>query len=141
MREHFTDIGLQRWLDTPAGLMFVAQHGSRPAAVNAIVEAEQADRAWRRTVAVGRAETQAIRFPSVDDAMVATPDPLGGGGGSLTGSTDDIVRAARRADASPDKQLRNTGMPVAPKTAVYDQDMQTGKVTLADTRPPWEREQ
>ena len=137
MREHFTNQSLNAYLDTAGGQALVAMHGGRAQAAQALATAEAADRAWRREVAVGRAEVQAGRWPSVDDAMIATPDPLGGGGAQLAGTEQDIASAARRADpARPWIVVQTT--PDAMARAI-SQGPGTGPHP-ADTRPPWRRE-
>ena len=137
MRERFTARGLNGWLDSPAGLMLSAQHGSRHAAAAAMVRAEAADRDWRRQQAEAKAERYPDRYASVADAMRDVPDPRGGGGAWLTGSTDEIVAAARRID--PTRGIRNLGS--EPESgAVEGITSGPGRgLEPADTRPPWAR--
>jgi hypothetical protein len=140
MREHFDRRGINAYLDTPGGILLAAQHGSREAAAAALVRAEELDRAWRRRQAVARAERYPGSFPSVDDAMNAVPDPLGGGGAWIMGTTDEIVAAVRWI--SPATGIRNLGGE-AESGEVAGVTQSPGRPGLepADTRPPWAREQ
>ena len=130
---------MQSYLDTPGGLTLAAQHGSREQAAAAIARAEEADRAWRRAQAVAKAERYPSVYPSVDDAMMAVPDPVGGGGTWLTGSTDEIVAAVRWIN--PATGIRNLG-PEIEDGAVQGVTQGPGRQSLepADVRPPWQRE-
>jgi hypothetical protein len=116
-----------------------AQHGSREAAAAALVRAEELDRAWRRQQAVARAERYPSVWPSVDDAMNAVPDPLGGGGAWITGTTDEIVSAVRWI--SPATGIRNLGGE-AESGEVAGVTQSPGRPGLepADVRPPWNRD-
>ena len=138
MRENFTAQGLNAWLNSPAGVMLCAQYGSRAAAANALVNADQANRAWRRQAAVAKAENHPDVYPSVDDAMMGVGDPTGGFGAQLSGTTDEIVNKVRRVD--PSRGCRNLGeapQDGEPATALM-QDA-NGRLTPADLRPPWRR--
>lgn len=139
MRENFTAQGLNAWLDTPGGVMMCAQYGSRQAAANALAAADQANRAWRRHAAVAKAENHPDVYPSVDDAMMGVGDPQGGFGAQMTGTTDEIVNRVRRVD--PSRGVRNLGLAPEDGTPVtaMNQDEQ-GRLTPADTRPPWRRD-
>jgi hypothetical protein len=120
--------------------MLSAQHGSREAAAAAMMRAEETDRAWRRTQAVAKAERHPEAYPSVDDAMMAIPDPVGGGGTWLQGSTDEIIAAVRWVN--PATGMRNLGG--EPEDgAVQGVVSGPGRPGMepADTRPPWQREQ
>lgn len=137
MRENFTNQSLNAYLDTPAGQALAAQHGGRAQAAAALEAAEAADRAWRRQVAVHRAEVSPGRFPSVDDAMIQTPAPVGGPAVTLAGSEDDIVRAMRRIDPARPwysvqqaPEATSAGISQGPGTPPH----------VADTRPPWRRD-
>jgi hypothetical protein len=136
MREHFTSQTLNAWLDTAGGMAWVVQHGGRAQAAAAMARQEAADRQWRLERATEKAERYPERYASVADALRDIPEPLGGGGAQLTGSTDDIVAKARRID--PLARWHNAG---------YEQVSEDGGVytytndgmVAADTRPPWQR--
>jgi hypothetical protein len=70
--------------------------------------------------------------------MIAIGDPGGGFGASLTGTVDEIVAQVRRVD--PSRGVRNLGAepedgtPVTALAQGHD-----GRLTPADTRPPWQR--
>ena len=137
MREHFTRQGMQSYLDTPGGLTLAAQHGSREQAAAAIARDEALDRAWRRAQAIAKAERHPEVYPSVDDAMIAIPDPAGGGGTWLSGTTDEIVAAYRWVN--PGCGARNLG-PEIEDGAVAGVTQGPGRgLEPADTRPPWRR--
>jgi hypothetical protein len=137
VREHLTAQGINAYLDTPAGEVLVAQHGGRHQAAAALARAEAADREWRRAQASARAERYPERYPTVSDALRDIPDPVGGGGAQLTGSTDDIVAAGRRVD--PSAGWRNLGGEL-PDGAAEGITQSPGRgVVAADTRPPWRR--
>ena len=138
MREHFTTPGVNAWLDTPAGVMMSAQCGSRQAAISALAEADAADRAWRRQQAIRRAEMFPGRYASVDDAMIAIPDPAGGFAAQLEGTTDDIVAAVRRVD--PTQRVKNLGGDLPDGAVSGIAQGPVGGPHAADTRPPWQRE-
>jgi hypothetical protein len=138
MRDHFDRRGINAYLDTPGGLMLAAQHGSRDRAAAALAGAEAADRAWRRAQAVDKAERHPEAYPTVDDAMNAVPDPLGGGGAWIQGSTDEIVAAVRWIN--PATGIRNLGGE-PDDGAVEGMVLPPGRYPEpADTRPPWNRE-
>ena len=138
MRENMTGQQVNAYLDTPGGLMLAAQYGSRQAAAAALVQDDANKRAWRRSIAAAKAENYPDVWPSVDDAMRAVPDPVGGFGAQLNGTTDEIVAKVRRID--PSRGIQNLGE--APQTGqpatalVYTPD---GNTVQADTRPPWQR--
>jgi hypothetical protein len=112
-------------------------HGSRHAAAAALAEDESADRTWRRSRAEELFERYPSRFPSVSDAMAAVPDPVGGGGVTLAGSTDDIVASLRRHN--PGAGWRNLGGEL-PDGAIEGIATGPGRgLQPADTRPPWQR--
>lgn len=138
IRENMTSQQVQAYLDTPGGLMLSAQYGSRQAAAAALVQDDALKRQWRRQVAAAKFENYPDVWPSVDDAMRAVPDPVGGFGAQLNGSTDEIVAKVRRID--PSRGVQNLGeAPQDGKPAralVYTPD---GSTVLADTRPPWQR--
>jgi hypothetical protein len=136
-REHFTAQSLNSWLDTPAGQAYTAMHGSRAAAAAAMAQAEDADRTWRRQRADEKFERYPDRYESPTHAMRDVPDPLGGGGAWMTGSTDEIVAAGRRVD--PAAGWRNLGGDVPDAAAKGYTVAPDGRVNLADTRPPWTR--
>ena len=71
--------------------------------------------------------------------MMAVPDPVGGGGTWLTGSTDEIVAAVRWIN--PATGIRNLG-PEIEDGAVQGVTQGPGRQSLepADVRPPWQRE-
>jgi hypothetical protein len=137
VREHYTGQTLNAALDTTAGVFLQAQHGGRAQAAAALAEAENADRAWRREQAIRLAERFPGRYASIDDAMIAIPDPQGGQGAWLEGDTDDIVRAVRRvAPFAPVRNLGESG-PEPGRAVAGGPD---GRLTLADTRAPWQRD-
>src|SRR5260370_17970721 len=140
MRDHLTSQGISAYLDTAGGMALCAQHGSRQAAAAVLVEAEAADRAWRRERAVHRAEAYPDRYASVDDAMRDIPDPLGGVPANLGGSTDDVVRLYRRID--PMGGARNLGPEPVDGADIPAPRAQgpEGRIGPADTRSPWQRE-
>lgn len=137
-RENMTAQQVQAYLDTAGGLMLAAQYGSRQAAAAALVEDDMRKRQWRRQVAAAKAENYPDVYPSVDDAMRAVPDPVGGFGAQLSGSTDEIVTKVRRID--PSRGVQNLGeapQDGTPVTALVQGP--DGNTVLADTRPPWQR--
>lgn len=139
-RENFNARGLNAWLDSNAGQVLVAQWDGRQAAAQALADAAEADRAWRRQQAIPRAEQFPGRFPSVDDAANAIGDPAGGPSAVLGGmkvKSRDIADAARRADPSKPWHVIEE-MPDASVHAI-SQGPGTGGPHLADTRPPWAR--
>lgn len=104
-REAFTDPMLNAWLDSPAGQAMIMMHGSRAQAAAALEQAGAADRSWRRQQAIAWTAQHPDRFPSVEDAMNAIPDPAGGGGAWLDApdkktGVADMAAAARQADLS-----------------------------------------
>jgi len=140
MRENFTGQTLNAWLDTPAGVMATALHGSRQGAAAAQVQADELDRAWRRQQAVFKAERFPGRYASVDDAMMDVGNPPGGGGAWIGGpatSTDEIVSMVRWVN--PAAGVRNLGG--EPETGDVEGAVQAPGRGLqpADTRPPWNR--
>jgi hypothetical protein len=136
-REHFTRQGMNAWLDSPAGLMLAAQHGSRHGAAAALAQAEADDLTWRREQAAAKFERYPQRYESPSHAMADVPDPAGGGGAWLAGSTDEVVNAARRID--PTRGIRNLGGEL-PDGSVDGITVGPDRVPApADTRPPWQR--
>lgn len=138
MREALTAQGLNSYLDTAGGRALTGQHGGRGQAAAALAEAEAADRAWRRQQAEARAERYPSRYPTVADALRDIPEPIGGSGAWLSGSSDEIVAMLRRAD--PSWRWRNLGY--------EDADTDTHAIAAspgrqgyepADTRAPWAR--
>lgn len=137
MREQLTGQQLNSYLDTPAGMALTGQHGGRVQAATALAEAERSDRAWRRAQAEVKAERYPDRYGTVADALRDIPEPKGGAGAWLTGTSDEVVTMLRRAD--PSWRWRNLGY--------EDADTDTHGVTTgpgrglapADTRPPWAR--
>jgi hypothetical protein len=130
---------MNAWLDSPAGLMLAAQCGSRQAAAAHLAAAEDADRRARRERAVRAAERYPERWPSVDDAMRDIPDPAGGGGAQLTGSTDEIVSAVRWIN--PTTGIRNLGGEPEDGAVSGAVEAPGRGLVPADTRPPWQREE
>ena len=137
-REHFTPQGMNNYLDSPGGMALVGQHGGRGEAAAALAQAEAADRAWRRQQAEARFERHPDRYESPAHAMADVPDPLGGGGAWLAGTSDEVVNMLRRAD--PSWRWRNLGYEDA-DTDTHPVASSPGRpgLTRADVRPPWRR--
>lgn len=136
MREQLTAQGMNAYLDTTAGKAQVARYGSRQAAAAAMYAAERSDRDWRSERAETLAERYPSRYASVADAMRDVPAPIGPGV-YLEGSSDDVIRALRRAD--PIGKWRNLGIEDADGSVAGAAVGPDGTVTPADTRPPWQR--
>jgi hypothetical protein len=135
-RENFSGQSLNAYLDTAGGQALAAQYGGRAQAAEALAAGDRADRAWRREMALPRAAAYPDRFPTVEDAVNAIPDPVGGRGAQLAGDEQDIADAARRADpAHPWHVIR--GLPDATVAGVSMGP--DGRVHTADTRAPWQR--
>jgi hypothetical protein len=138
MREHLTGQGINAYLDTAGGKALAAQYRGRQQAAAALAQQESADRAWRQQQATARAERYPERYPTVADAMRDVPDPLGGGGAWMAGTTDEIVAAGRWVD--PTAGWRNVGAEL-PDGAISGVAQSPGRdLVAADTRPPWARE-
>lgn len=138
MREQLTRQGMNSYLDTPAGMALIGQHGGRAQAAAALARQQAQDRAWRQQQGEAKAERYPSRYPSVADAVLAVPDPVGGSGAWLSGTSDEVVAQLRRAD--PSWRWRNLGYEDADTDthAIAARPGQPG-YEPADTRPPWAR--
>jgi hypothetical protein len=138
MREQLTSQQLNGYLDTPAGKALTGQHGGRAQAAAALSAQYQADLTWRRAQAEARVQRHPDRYASTADALRDIPEPLGGSGAWLAGTSDEVVSMLRWAD--PAWRWRNLGY--------EDEDTDTHAVASgpgrglypADTRPPWQRD-
>ncbi len=136
-RETFDTAGLRNYLDgTPAGMIKIAAHGSRPAAIAAMAEDERAALSWRRERAVELYTRHPDRYLSAAEAMGDVGEPPGYGGTWLSGTSEDIAKKTRWSSIG--RGVKNLGdeLPDGRDSTVLDG--RTGQP--ADTRPGWGRD-
>lgn len=136
-RETFNLGQAAAYMDTPAGMMLQLQHGGRTQAMNAFMEGQRADLAWRRLQAGQLLESYYNKYATLDDAMHDVHAPAGGGGAYIDGTAEEIVAGLKRID--PLTSARVLGGEESDSRVKFVGVQTPGGMKQADARAPWQR--